>query len=387
MKDSTTQSRRNVKYLSIVIPLAIIAFIAFSFSTEDTRPMVRRLEAVKQQWTDEQRIMNILTTMKDDMCSDEWKFRPLRYNDCSPNEKVNSIPLHGGLTNALKLILLGAIGSFEEGRCFIVDESKADLNKPDANGTRHGFLHKYMEPIGLPLNSSIVTKAKEEDRLVSRDWSEFWFGMHIRRAYGTKHFLPYAGYNTIEGHLLKRDMIRRLWRPLPEYRQASCRSMNSTHGLIPGEYMAFSIRRGDKTIEDFEYTDLKDYITEAEKQLPKFSSTPKIFVATDDCSVLDTFREMRPEWNFVSECDVQKISAGRGGFNLTEVADWSADAEKAHYVKFFTEIYALTLSKVFIGVSYTNLAWWIFFMRPFRHSFILLDKPEGQGIEDLINWW
>ena len=49
----------------------------------------------------------------------------LNYNNCDPNKPVNRIPLFGGLTNALKYILLGVIKSFEEDRCFYIDESRS----------------------------------------------------------------------------------------------------------------------------------------------------------------------------------------------------------------------------------------------------------------------
>merc|ERR1712232_1500757 len=187
----------------------------------------------------------------------------------------------------------------------------------------------------------------------------------------------------------KRDMIRRLWRPLPKFRQASCSAVKDVHNLEAGEYMSFSVRRGDKTEEDFAYTPLDKYVIEAEKHFDRFPSRPTIFVASDDCSVLSEFRSMRPEWTFVSECDKENNSkaAGQQGFELKAVKDWSEDAKEAHFTKFFTEIFALTFSKVFIGVGYTNVAWWVFFLRPFRHSFILLDKPEGTKDSDIFNWW
>jgi len=64
-----------------------------------------------------------LTDLKDDMWNaDEWKFRPLRDNDCNPNQSVNVLPLPKttGLASNMKFLLLGAIGSFEEARCFVV---------------------------------------------------------------------------------------------------------------------------------------------------------------------------------------------------------------------------------------------------------------------------
>ena len=170
--------------------------------------------------------------------------------------------------------------------------------------------------------------------------------------------------------------------------------MENTHGLKPGEYLAFSVRRGDKSEEKFAFTELTEYINEAENQMHRFESivgigqVPKIFVATDDCSVMSEFRTMCPAWTFVSECDVEENkAAAQNGFALRDFKDWGADAEDAHFTKFFTEIYAMTMSRVFIGVAYTNVSWWVYFLRPFRHSFILLDKPKGEPDSRVFNFW
>mmetsp|Transcript_481 Transcript_481/g.667 ORF Transcript_481/g.667 Transcript_481/m.667 type:complete len:468 (-) Transcript_481:73-1476(-) len=352
--------------------------------------------AVSELSKEEMEVNAHITKLHSDMCSAEWaNADPLPYDSCDPNAPVNAVSLFGGLTNALKMILLGGVKSWEENRCFFVDESVSHLNKPDQHGVRHGFLHKYMEPIGLDLDHPIVKKAREENRIVKRDWSEFWNDLSARRAYGHISKLPSLGFQEIEGHNLKRNLIRRMWRPHNKYRQASCHAMEETHGLKPAEYMAFSVRRGDKGEEKFAFTELSEYIDEAEKQLHRFQSysttgeVPTIFVATDDCTVMPEFRQMRPNWNFVSECDVEENSkaAAQNGFALRDFKNWGDDAEDAHFTKFFTEIYAMTMSRVFIGVGYTNVSWWVYFLRPFRHSFILLDKPKGAPDSRMFDFW
>jgi len=364
--------------------------------TTATPPQLQAVTNIVEESRDELETTAHITKLHQDMCSDDWaNAPPLPYENCDPNGPVNAIPLFGGLTNALKMILLGGVGSWEENRCFFVDESQSHLNKPDEHGVRHGFLPKYMETIGLPTDHPIVVKAREENRIVKREWSDFWVEMSARRAYGQKAKLPSLGFPEIEGHDLKRHLIRRMWRPHPKYRKSSCAALENTHGLKAAEYMAFSVRRGDKGEEKFAFTELSEYIAEAERHLYRFSSfmenhiVPKIFVATDDCSVMSEFRRMRPSWTFVSECDVEENSkaAAQNGFALREFKDWSEAAEDAHFTKFFTEIYAMAMSRVFIGVGYTNVSWWVYFLRPFRHSFILLDKPKGQPDSRVFDNW
>jgi len=351
---------------------------------------------LQQEHAEEQKVMAILHQLHDDMCGD-WGSTapPLPYERCDANGTVNGIPLFGGLTNALKLILLGAIGSFEENRCFFVDESNSKLNPEDENGVKHGFLHKYMEPIGLPLDHPIIKRAQDEYRTKTLVWMDSWLEMSARRAYGQYTSIPNLGLIETEGHNLKRNLIRRLWRPLPKFRKSSCDAMANTHHLVAGEYIAFSVRRGDKTEEDYSYTPLEEYVMEAQKHLHRFASfqhnhtVPKIFVATDDCSVMTEFRKMRPDWNFTSECDLEQnaAAAAKDGFSLSDVKDWGEAAEDAHFTKFFKEIYAMTMSRVFIGVSYTNISWWIYFLRSFRHSFIMLDKPAGEPDSYIYDNW
>eukprot|EP00547_Thalassionema_nitzschioides_P005834 CAMPEP_0194210806 /NCGR_PEP_ID=MMETSP0156-20130528/9117_1 /TAXON_ID=33649 /ORGANISM="Thalassionema nitzschioides, Strain L26-B" /LENGTH=547 /DNA_ID=CAMNT_0038938209 /DNA_START=36 /DNA_END=1679 /DNA_ORIENTATION=+ len=364
--------------------------------TSVTTSQLQAVASAVEETEGELQMIGILSKLHQDMCSDDWaNAPPLPYERCNATGIVNGIPLFGGLTNALKLILLGAIGSFEENRCFFVDESNSKLNPEDENGVKHGFLHKYMEPIGLSLDHPIVVKAQEEYRTKTLVWMESWQDMSARRAAGQYSNIPNLGVTEVEGHNLKRNLIRRLWRPLPKYRKSSCSAMEKTHGLKPGDYMAFSVRRGDKTEEDYSYTPLHLYIIEAEKHLHRFGSyaknrvVPKIFVATDDCSVLSEFRKMRPTWKFTSECDIEENSkaAGKNGFALADVKDWGEDAEDAHFTKFFTEIYSMTMARVFIGVSYTNISWWVYFLRLFRHSFILLDKPEGEPDSYIYDNW
>jgi len=215
--------------------------------------------------------------------------------------------------------------------------------------------------------------------------------MRRRRVYGRHYTIPKLGYTDLDGHQIKRDMLRRMWRLIPKVRKDTCNSLDQYN--LGDEYMSFSVRRGDKTLEKFAYTELSEYITEAENNLYRYPNymknlvVPKIFVATDDCTVLPEFRKMRPDWTFLSECDKEKKSDVDTGFALSDVHNWGRDEQAAHFGKFFVEIYALTGAKVFIGVAYTNVSWWVYFLRPFRHSFILLDKPKGEKDNVVFDHW
>lgn len=312
----------------------------------------------------------------------EQELHPLPYEKCAPDSTLNVIKLHGGMTNALRSVLLAAIMSFEEGRCFYVDEEQSHLN---VGGT--GFLNKYFEPIGLQKDHPFVLKAYAEQRLQVRDWLDFWNTLEQRKAFSTHVNIPSLDYHGMEGHYLKRIMMRRLWRPLPQVRDSTCRALEN-HGLSK-TFMAFSVRRGDKTIEKFSFTQLSDYIYKADEVIGSRygGNAPPIFVATDDCTVMPTFRDMRPDWRFESECPEDQQHENARGFVINDMYNWSSDQTSQHFRKFFVELFALATSDVYIGVAYTNVAWWAFFMRPKRGDFHLLDKSEKLDDAGLFNNW
>jgi hypothetical protein len=112
---------------------------------------------------------------------------------------------------------------------------------------------------------------------------------------------------------------------------------------------------------------------------------PKIFVATDDCSVMKELRELRPDWTFVSECDRSDEHAA--GFVLADMRKWTLEQTDEHFHKFFVELLGLAGAKFYIGVAYTNVAWWAAYMRPYRWSHQFLDKATKKETMDTLNVW
>lgn len=265
---------------------------------------------------------------------------PIDYEKCADRTIVNSIPLYGGLTNSLKIVLLGAILSFEENRCFYVDESLSELlRRTDHSQSLDSFLNRYLEPIGLQ-SSSPMHKALTPESTQERNWREVWDWRHNRRVEGQNDTMPGLDYPLMEGHALKRIIMRRLFRLQPQIRDLTCKGLEG-HGLHE-EFMTFSVRQGDKMKEEhFSYATMPQYIAAAEEAIPKYfgGKVPTIFVATDDCLVMREFRTLRPNWRFVSECD--NIQNRDHGFALVDMAQWSKEATDAHFLKFFVELYAM----------------------------------------------
>jgi hypothetical protein len=138
---------------------------------------------------------------------------PLPYEDCTKKGTMNSVPLYGGLTNSLKIVLLGAILSFEEGKCFFVDESNSELiNRGDKSQNLDSFINRYFEPIGVPANDPMVVRMKKNNKVDVKDWTQVWADYdHNRRTYGLLSTIKSLNYENMEGHYLKRTIMRRLW--------------------------------------------------------------------------------------------------------------------------------------------------------------------------------
>jgi hypothetical protein len=321
----------------------------------------------------------------------ESHLEPLPYDSCNADDIVYRIPLHGGMTNAIKMILLGVIKAFEENRCFFLDETSSHLNNFDkVNFYQNGFYARYFERIGLYNEDARVQKARQENRIRSLTWKEVWEPIYYRRVPDQLTSIPSLGYHQVPGHELKAIMLQRMWRPLPAIRQATCERMHKLLGTTQGTpFLAMSIRRGDKYLENFDYTTMDTYLHAAERILQDYFHhvevdviVPTIFVASDDCTVLSELRSAKPTWKFVSECD----NSQQTGFVINDMYEWDIAEHDKHNAKFFTELFTMAAAAYWIGVAYTNVSWFVYFMRGgVMENFELLDAPAGTNV--ILSSW
>lgn len=186
-------------------------------------------------------------------------------------------------------------------------------------------------------------------------------------------------YN-MDNILIKKHFLHRFFRILPDLRNLACDRLSALD--LEDEYMTLSVRRGDKALEFDIETSLMPYIEKAEIAIQTHFSgvPPTIFVASDDCSVMQEFRELRPEWRFVGECDNASEDTG---FVIADMKTWTAEQTDRHYEKFVSEMIAMASAKYFIGVSTTNVTYWIYFMRHANardDTFVLIDADENLAV-------
>ena len=164
----------------------------------------------------------------------------------------------------------------------------------------------------------------------------------------------------VDNILLKKIFLRRFFRIHSKWREIACSRLAEVG--LNDEYIALSVRRGDKALEYGLISDLQPYIDSVERAaLTHFGGkVPTLFVASDDCSVMQELRDLRPDWNFVGECD---HATEQNGFVIADMKNWTEEQTDAHYTKFITEMIAMASAKYWIGVSTTNVSFWIYFMR------------------------
>ena len=264
----------------------------------------------------------------------------------------------------------GVIWAYEENTCFYIDESDANMAKRDSPlEDMYPFLERYFEPLSLHRKHPKVTEAMETNNFVDpnvhqiqyHEFGRFYGGLaplddpvrHRKR--DIQSLYAYDKDNI----WLKKWMLRRLFRIREHVRNTACTVLNDM-GLNE-EYIALSIRRGDKYLEHEIEKSLQPYLDRVENAIQKHfgGKIPTIFVASDDCSVMSEIREMQPTWNFVGACD----DASEDGFVLTSVSQWTIKQTDRHFTKFITEMIAMASAKYFIGVSTTNVAFWVYYMR------------------------
>ena len=123
-------------------------------------------------------------------------------------------------------------------------------------------------------------------------------------------------------------MLRLVFRILPKMRDMSCERLSKLD--LQEEYIAMSVRRGDKSLEFELDSSLQPYIDKAEIAIQSHfeGRMPTIIVASDDCSVMQELRELKPEFIFVGECDNANQS---NGFVIAETKHWTLEETDNHY--------------------------------------------------------
>mmetsp|Transcript_781 Transcript_781/g.947 ORF Transcript_781/g.947 Transcript_781/m.947 type:complete len:394 (-) Transcript_781:12-1193(-) len=392
----------NRFYIALFALAAIVAVVNIATNARRHRTLVQlRSEAVKEQ---RRRVVQVLKTENETLSktlrsaahsycdgNDLVEYPLPKYDKCPSNSTLNIIPFHEGMTTGLRYVLLGALMSFQESRCFAISK---DPKKP-LDLLSSSILTEYFEEIGLAHDDNFVKKAMMDGRYEVRNWKQLLSDVMLSRIEAIKYDYHTFAYthpkHAVDGLTLKRDFLRHMWHLLPLYRENVCITLKDEE-IFDTDYIALSIRRGDLSKKLESVKTMGEYIRETERVLPLIfdkGQTPKIFVATDDCAMVDILRKHRPHWTIKSQCD--QLNIMQKGYSKDELKALTKEQRDEHFRKFFVELYALAFSKVFIGVSHTNVAWFAYMMRPNvdRSTFILLDyinDPKERMHDPTMIW-
>lgn len=314
-------------------------------------------------------------------CDPNSPYEPPDYEAvCNSSEPVIMIPLQGSTPSALRAILLGAMLSIEQNRCFVIDDPIL-------------LAKEFFYPIGLPRDHPIVVQAIAEDRIHTVTPAEYWSN---RKIYSSTASL--LNHQNLNGHELTKIMLRRVLKLHPMVREDVCDNLDQYH--FGREFMTISIKQHRSAYDEQvrgefpEYLvhhafGLDEYIHYAKDAFKFFynNRTLPIYVATDNCSVVEELRQLEPDWAFSSECDFypSRIFSPLNLWNNAELTD----GERRIYLhKFFVDLWAMATSTYFIGTGSADIAWLAFFLRGSRSHFILVDKEPSLGtFENTFDYW
>jgi len=147
-------------------------------------------------------------------------------------------------------------------------------------------------------------------------------------------------------------MVRATWR----FNSRTEREVNALTGSIrlPDQFVGIHVRSGDKPSESKSY-DLADYIRVAER----VTDIRSAFVATDDYTNVEQFREPFPRWTFYHLCQPTSRGYHQTNFNtLTKVE------KKPQLIELFASVEMLCKGRAFVGTFTSNVGMYVGMRRP-----------------------
>ena len=238
-----------------------------------------------------------------------------------------------GACSTLIAVLNAVMYAMAERRNFFLDESVTRLK-----GDRELWYGHYFQSIGTAFTAPYV------DIAYSKNVTNF-----VRNATLT------INAKTLRRLDMKRSILRQAWQFQPWLQAKVCQLVHGLQLFHP--YIAMFIRLGDKlTLEHRSPVPLHDYVdTLHGVSLNGVART--VFVAMDDCRVLQTLVELAPAFKFVSLCHVEFSE----GFHLYNVS--GSSNMDAHFLKFFGELTIMAEADTLIGDRQSNVYFWAAYMR------------------------
>ena len=187
-----------------------------------------------------------------------------------------------GFCSELNQILLAFAYSVSTKRRFLIDSRSWNY------GQFADYFHLPSSTNSSRLNFTFLVRNNHQNQLIDH-LKTTRVGTQIRQFwYATQHVQTIA---------IKRRVAHYLWRSLTE----ETLNFIAAHRIGNlSNYIGIHVRKGDKLQGEARTIPLKRYITTIERLLTVNQTNVEIFVASDDYTVVDQFRQLKPTWNFLS---------------------------------------------------------------------------------------
>ncbi|MEG1585352.1 MAG: hypothetical protein RR346_00595, partial [Bacteroidales bacterium] len=138
------------------------------------------------------------------------------------------------------------------------------------------------------------------------------------------------------------QLIKETWRYNDQTQQeinARIASLN-----LPEHYVGVHIRGGDKFTEA-RLMEINLYV----EKIESLSDIKSVFVLTDDYRIMESLKEMRPEWNLYTLCRPEEQGYFHDQFERVDL-----DQRKEDHLKLFSSIEAIANASLFVGTYTSN---------------------------------
>ena len=221
-----------------------------------------------------------LSSPKKQNCSFEY------ISICQTSSNVNRTFLYimwgrAGFCSELNQLLLGFAYSVQSRRYFLIDSRRWNY------GNFNNYFYFPSNRSYFQLNYTFLTENNLKNDQIQ----------HLkttRTGSQLKKFWQATRY--VQSIKIKRRVAHYLWQTMTKETSSfikKCIISNLSN------YIGVHVRRGDKLVKEARPVPLQKYIDTIERRMLMKNTSGNIFVSSDDLSVIEKFRQLKPTWSFV----------------------------------------------------------------------------------------
>ena len=204
---------------------------------------------------------------------------------CQSSDNANRTFLYimwnrAGFSSELNQVLLGFAYSVASRRHFLIDSRRWNY------GNFNKYFHFQSNRSYFQLNYTFLNENNfENDQIQHLKTTRI--GLQIKKFWrATQH---------VQSIALKRRVAHYLWQTMTKETSVFIKKYIISN---MSNYIGVHVRRGDKLVKEARPVPLQKYIHTIERKMLMKNTSRNIFVSSDDPSVIEGFRQLKPAWNF-----------------------------------------------------------------------------------------